>query len=95
MTRAFSLPGAFLSLVLWTMLTVGGGIAQAGGESQLSELAEQGIVYAIPAAALLLILLYRSKLESRRSVRSCCRVWWSRSCSSSPSSTVSRRHRCS
>ena len=64
MTRALSLPGALLSLVLWTVLTVGGGIAQAGGESELAELAEQGIVYAIPAAALLLILLYRSNLAS-------------------------------
>jgi membrane protease YdiL (CAAX protease family) len=44
-----------LLLLAWIAVTIGGGLLQAGGTSSLDALARSGIVFAIPAAALLLL----------------------------------------
>jgi membrane protease YdiL (CAAX protease family) len=46
-----------LSLFLgWLLITIGGGLLQAGGTTSLDELATSGVVLAIPGAALFLLL---------------------------------------
>ena len=55
MSRRPSLIIALLLVVSWMAITIGGGLAQAGGTTALDELATSGIVFAIPAAAAFLL----------------------------------------
>lgn len=52
LSLAISIP-LFLS---WLLITIGGGLLQAGGTTSLDELASSGIVFAIPGAALFLLI---------------------------------------
>lgn len=56
MIRSPSLKIAVALGVVWTTITVGGGIAQAGGTTSLDKLVSEGIVLALPAAAALLLI---------------------------------------
>ena len=52
---------ALVALVIWVAITIGGGLIQAGGPSSLDELVSAGVVWAIPLAALFLLVAYRGK----------------------------------
>ena len=54
-----SLRNALIALVVWVVITIGGGLLQAGGPSSLDGLVSGGIVWAIPLAALFLLVTYR------------------------------------
>ena len=52
-----------MALVVWVVITIGGGLLQAGGPSSLDGLVSGGIVWAIPLAALFLLVIYRGKWD--------------------------------
>ena len=58
-----SLRNALIALVVWVVITIGGGLLQAGGPSSLDGLVSGGIVWAIPLAALFLLVTYRGKWD--------------------------------
>jgi membrane protease YdiL (CAAX protease family) len=58
-----SLRNALMALVVWVVITIGGGLLQAGGPSSLDGLVSGGIVWAIPLAALFLLVIYRGKWD--------------------------------
>jgi len=58
-----SLRNALLALAVWVVITIGGGLLQAGGPSSLDGLVSGGIVWAIPFAALFLLVIYRGKWD--------------------------------
>jgi membrane protease YdiL (CAAX protease family) len=55
MLRRPSLAAAITLLVAWTVITIGGGLLQAGGQAGLDELVTAGVVWGIPASAALLL----------------------------------------
>lgn len=63
MTSKPSLRNALMALVVWVVITIGGGLLQAGGPSSLDGLVSGGIVWAIPLAALFLLVIYRGKWD--------------------------------
>jgi membrane protease YdiL (CAAX protease family) len=56
MSRRPSLPTAIVLLLVWAAVTIGGGLLQSGGQGALDALVTSGVVWAIPAAAALLLL---------------------------------------
>ena len=58
-----SLRNALIALVVWVVITIGGGLLQAGGPSSLDGLVSGGIVWAIPLAALFLLATYRGEWD--------------------------------
>lgn len=56
MNRSPSLKIAIALGIMWATITVGGGIAQAGGTTSLDKLVSEGIVVALPVAAALLLV---------------------------------------
>ena len=52
---------ALIALIIWVGITIGGGLIQAGGPSSMDELVSAGVVWAIPLAALFLLVAYRGK----------------------------------
>lgn len=63
MSERLSLIGALGALLVWTTITVGAGIVQAGGSASLDELTSRGIVWGIPVAGAFLLLAYARRRD--------------------------------